>query len=186
MKPITVWLFVVTTFASACCVNAHGQDVSPAATPASIEVYFNPHGGAAAAIIREIDAAKTSILVQAYSFDYRPIANALVAAKKRNVDVIVLLDKEKTLEEKSAAVDVLLSSGVTIRLDGKHRTAHNKTMILDGQIVITGSFNFTKNSEKENAENLLVIRDRTIAEKYTANWKIHAEHSKVYEKTATP
>jgi phosphatidylserine/phosphatidylglycerophosphate/cardiolipin synthase-like enzyme len=54
-------------------------------------------------------------------------------------------------------------------------------MVLDGQVVITGSFNFTKHSERDNAENLLVIRDKVLAEKYTANWNTHAAHSLTYE-----
>jgi phosphatidylserine/phosphatidylglycerophosphate/cardiolipin synthase-like enzyme len=46
--------------------------------------------------------------------------------------------------------------------------------------VITGSFNFTKAAEEKNAENLLVIRDRELAEQYTKNWQEHAQHSEVY------
>jgi phosphatidylserine/phosphatidylglycerophosphate/cardiolipin synthase-like enzyme len=53
-------------------------------------------------------------------------------------------------------------------------------MILDGQTVITGSFNFTKSAEEKNAENLLVIRDKILADQYTANWKLHADHSEEY------
>jgi phosphatidylserine/phosphatidylglycerophosphate/cardiolipin synthase-like enzyme len=59
--------------------------------------------------------------------------------------------------------------------------AHNKVMVIDGQTVITGSFNFTKAAENNNAENLLVIRDKEIADKYAANWKVHADHSEQYE-----
>jgi phosphatidylserine/phosphatidylglycerophosphate/cardiolipin synthase-like enzyme len=154
--------------------------------PTSIEVYFSPEGGAANAIIEAIDAAKSSILVQAYSFDYLPFARALVAAKKRNVEVSLLLDKDKTNEEKEAAVNFLVNSGVPTRLDGEHHTAHNKTIIIDSQIVITGSFNFIKHAEVDNAENLLVIRDKALAEKYSANWKKHAKHSKPYESKDTP
>jgi phosphatidylserine/phosphatidylglycerophosphate/cardiolipin synthase-like enzyme len=54
-------------------------------------------------------------------------------------------------------------------------------MIIDGATVITGSFNFTKAAEESNAENLLVIRDKAIAERYTSNWDIHVEHSALYE-----
>jgi phosphatidylserine/phosphatidylglycerophosphate/cardiolipin synthase-like enzyme len=46
--------------------------------------------------------------------------------------------------------------------------------------VITGSFNFTKAAEENNAENLLVIRDRRLSERYTKNWEKHAMHSEVY------
>ena len=53
-------------------------------------------------------------------------------------------------------------------------------MILDGDTVITGSFNFTKAAEENNAENLLVIKDKKLAERYTRNWLEHDRHSEVY------
>jgi len=68
-----------------------------------------------------------------------------------------------------------------VRIDAKHAIAHNKIMVIDGETVITGSFNFTKQAENANAGNLLVIRDATLAEQYVANWKAHAEHSEAYE-----
>ena len=53
-------------------------------------------------------------------------------------------------------------------------------MIIDGETVITGSFNFSKAAEERNAENLLIIRDRELAGRYTANWKVHEGHSEAY------
>ena len=53
-------------------------------------------------------------------------------------------------------------------------------MIIDGEIVITGSFNFTKVTEENNAENLLVICDKKLAEAYVRNWQEHERHSEVY------
>ena len=46
--------------------------------------------------------------------------------------------------------------------------------------MITGSFNFTKAAEEKNAENLLVVRDRKLAERYIKNWEEHGGHSEVY------
>jgi phosphatidylserine/phosphatidylglycerophosphate/cardiolipin synthase-like enzyme len=182
MKSIALGLVLTATTFSWGCAKTGAQAVGSDATkPASIKVYFSPRGGAAEAIIKQIDAAKTSVFVQAYSFDYLPIAKALVAAKQRNVGVSVLLDREKTSEEKSAAVNLLVNSQVPVRLDGAHHTAHNKTILIDDEVVITGSFNFTKHSEQDNAENVLVIRDKGLAAKYAANWKSHAEHSTPFE-----
>ena len=60
-------------------------------------------------------------------------------------------------------------------------------MVVDGRIVITGSFNFTKAAEESNAENLLVIRDAELAGKYTANWDVHLKHSERYQgRLSTP
>jgi phosphatidylserine/phosphatidylglycerophosphate/cardiolipin synthase-like enzyme len=53
-------------------------------------------------------------------------------------------------------------------------------MIIDGETVITRSFNFTKAAEEKNAENLLVVRDKALAEKYIKNWQDHAGHSAPY------
>jgi len=53
-------------------------------------------------------------------------------------------------------------------------------MLIDGDTVIIGSFNFTKAAEESNAENLLVIRNEKLASVYTENWHEHAQHSKVY------
>ena len=54
-----------------------------------------------------------------------------------------------------------------------HAIAHNKVMIIDGETVVTGSFNFTKAAEENNAENLLVIHDKKLAERYTKNCHEH-------------
>jgi hypothetical protein len=70
--------------------------------------------------------------------------------------------------------------GIPVRIDDRHAIAHNKVMVVDGVTVITGSFNFTKNAEENNAENLLVIRSPDLAAKYAANWKVHADHSDPY------
>lgn len=122
----------------------------------------------------------SGILVQAYSFTSNPIAKALVDAHKRGVACKVILDKSQRTEKYSEA-DFLVHSGIETWIDAEHRIAHNKVMVIDGRIVITGSFNFTKSAETGNAENLLVIRSPELARKYADNWKKHQEHSRGYE-----
>jgi phosphatidylserine/phosphatidylglycerophosphate/cardiolipin synthase-like enzyme len=144
-----------------------------------IEVHFSPQGGCTEAIVREIEAARSSILIQAYSFTSAPIAKAVVEAYKRGVHVEVILDSSHKTAEYSSA-DFLHHAGIPVLIDSEHAIAHNKIMIIDGQVVITGSFNFTKQAEQSNAENLLVIRDKILADQYAANSKLHAEHSEEY------
>ena len=150
----------------------------PAAPPPSstLAAYFSPKGGATEAIVQELGSAKTSILVQAYSFTSAPIAKALVAAHERGVKVEIILDKSH-LTERYTNAPFLAKSGIPVKIDSAHAIAHNKVMVIDGEIVITGSFNFTKAAEDKNAENLLVIRDKPLAEKYTKNWQEHERHS---------
>ena len=54
-------------------------------------------------------------------------------------------------------------------------------MVIDGETVITGSFNFTRAAQEKNAENLLVIRDTGLAARYAENWQAHAAHSAMYQ-----
>ena len=152
----------------------------PQENPTTWEVCFSPHGECTNAIISELNEAKNSALVQAYSFTSAPIAKALLDAFKRGVKVEVILDKrEKT--QKSSKATFFFNAGIPTRIDAHHKAAHDKMMVVDGETVITGSFNFTNAAEKNNAENLLIIHDRKLAEKYVKNWQEHAQHSDVYD-----
>ena len=74
-----------------------------------------------------------------------------------------------------------MSKLVPCIIDNKHEIAHNKVMVIDNGVVITGSFNFTKAAEEKNGENLLIIRSKELAQKYIENWEAHKGHSEGYE-----
>jgi phosphatidylserine/phosphatidylglycerophosphate/cardiolipin synthase-like enzyme len=88
----------------------------------------------------------------------------------------VVLDKSQKTEKYSSA-DFLANAGIITKIDAAHAIAHNKVIIIDNETVITGSFNFTKAAEENNAENLLVVRDRELASRYIESWQFHDEHS---------
>ena len=88
----------------------------PQENPITLEVYFSPRGECTDAIIRELDKAKNSVLVQAYSFTSAPIAEALVNAHKRGVKVEVILDKRRKAEKESSA-PFLSDRGVQVKID---------------------------------------------------------------------
>ena len=143
------------------------------------EVYFSPHGGCTEAIVRELNKARSTILLQAYSFTSVPIAKALLNAHKRGIKVEIILDRSQRTEKYSSAT-FLYNSGIPTKIDAQHAIAHNKVMVIDGETVITGSFNFTRAAEENNSENLLVIHDKKLAERYIKNWQEHERHSEVY------
>lgn len=149
--------------------------------PRSVQVYFSPQGGATQAIVSALDGATNSILVQAYSFTSAPIARALVNAHRRGVSVRVILDDSQRSEKYSEA-DFLEHNGLAPLIDERHGIAHNKIIIVDDYLVITGSFNFTKAAEERNAENLLLIDDPALARRYRQNWEDHARHAEDYRK----
>jgi phosphatidylserine/phosphatidylglycerophosphate/cardiolipin synthase-like enzyme len=146
---------------------------------AKVDVRFSPGDSPTKAIVDVLKNAKSTILVQAYSFTSTPIANALTDAHRRGVKVRVLLDKTQGTSRYSAAAS-LKRAGIPVWIDSRHSIAHNKVMVVDSTTVITGSFNFTKNAEKRNAENLLIVRSPKLVKKYTSNWERHRKHSKRY------
>jgi len=153
---------------------------NPAKSLAQAEVvgiYFTPPSDVAAAVIEVIDSSKTEVLVQAYGFTHNGIAQALLRAHARGVQVKVLLDA-KTDSTNRYVTELLQAQQIPLRLDGGHAIAHNKVIVVDGELVITGSFNFTNSAQTRNAENLLVLKSSGLAESYKVNWQTHWSHSR--------
>jgi phosphatidylserine/phosphatidylglycerophosphate/cardiolipin synthase-like enzyme len=169
----SVWL--VLFFALGCA-----PPPSPS-VPQSVEVYFSPHGGATEAVVDALDHATNSVYIQAYSFTSAPIAKALVEAYRRGVQVHVILDASQRTDKYSEA-DFLQDGEIPTLIDAQHAIAHNKIIIVDDYLVLTGSFNFTKAAEEKNAENLLVINDPLLAKRFLDNWHAHEAHSQGYNR----
>ena len=93
--------------------------------------------------------------------------------------VEVILDKSQRTKKYSEA-DFVAHAGIPTFIDSRHAIARNKIIVIDGAVVLTGSFNFTKAAESSNAENLLVIRDPKLAARYLTNWTEHKAHSESY------
>lgn len=182
MNRLPVPLFVLTL--AACDLAVPPPPPKTGSVPSGWQVSFSPRGGCTEAVVEVLGKAKKTVRVQAYSFTSAPIAKALVEAHRRGVTVEVVLDKSQRSEKYSSA-DFVAHAGIPTRIDAKHAIAHNKIMIIDDETVITGSFNFTKAAEENNAENLLVIQDPALAAKYQANWTLHAEHSELYSVRGT-
>jgi len=137
--------------------------------PQGIQVHFSPGGGPTEAVVEALGQATNTVLVQAYSFTSAPIAEALVEARRRGVKTRVILDGSQRTEKYSEA-DFLAHHAIPTLIDTHHAIAHNKIMIIDGCVVITGSFNFTVSAAKRNVENVLIIQDSNIAHSYLQNW----------------
>lgn len=144
------------------------------------QVCFTPGNDCTELIQGTIEKAKHEILVQAYSFTSAPIAKALADAQKRGVSVRIILDKSQFSQHYSSA-KFFQHNQIPVWKDDTVAIAHNKVMVLDDEVVITGSFNFTKAAQKKNAENLIVIQDKDLAKKYKQNWY---SRQKISEKIA--
>lgn len=146
---------------------------------ASINVCFSPEGQCTNGIVEAIEHAQKSILVMAYSFTSRQIAEALIEAHQRGIVVKILIDKSQ-IRNKHSYLPLLAEQGLPIFIDSVRGIAHNKVMIFDERYVLTGSFNWTQAADSRNAENVLLINDPSLAEIYKENWERRAQAAKTY------
>lgn len=140
-----------------------------------LAVAFTPPSGGGQVIVKAIDDSREEVLVQAYGFTHNAIAQALLRAQQRGVKVQVLLDK-KSSQTNRYVIDLFEAAALPVKFDGAHAIAHNKVMVIDASVVVTGSYNFTNSADTRNAENILVLRSPDLAKSYRENWQTHWSH----------
>jgi len=143
--------------------------VRAAILPKNVELCFTPSSACSSVIESKIAKAVSSIYVQAYGMTSPTIVDSLIKAHEKGIKVRVLLDKSN-LKDKWSKRSFLVDAGVDVGIDNISGIAHNKVMIIDEETVITGSFNFTRAADKRNAENVIIITDKSVANEYLQNW----------------
>lgn len=151
--------------------------VAPAVAAPDVQVGFSPGGSAESLVLRTLDSARQSIRLIGYSFTSPEVVRALIAAKRRGVDVAVAVDYKSNLEEDRsgkgrAALGALVNAGIPTRIVRAWPLLHDKYFVVDGQTVETGSYNYTTSAARYNAENAIVITGQLdIVRAYLNNWQ---------------
>jgi phosphatidylserine/phosphatidylglycerophosphate/cardiolipin synthase-like enzyme len=158
---------------------------------ANVEVAFTPTDDVAGMIVERIGRARLSVRMQAYLFTDRRIANALLAARKRGVEVEVIGDAAQRDSGGLPHLKALARAGARVYLNGAHAAAHDKIVIIDGDsaaaAVITGSYNFTHSAQARNAENVVVISgNRAVTDRFVENFARHRERSQPWHSRPRP
>jgi len=135
----------------------------------TLNVCFSPKGQCEKLAIRAIKSAQKEILIQAYSFTSKPIANELIKASKSGIVVKVLFDRSQ-LKAPYSQIHRLKKEGIKTIVDYVNGIAHNKTIIIDRARLVTGSYNFSKSANTKNSENMLYIKDKNLAKIYKDQW----------------
>jgi phosphatidylserine/phosphatidylglycerophosphate/cardiolipin synthase-like enzyme len=104
-----------------------------------------------------------------FTFTLQQLADALIDAKNRGVDVRVVL--ERSQEANEGVRNRLLEAGVEVRMDNNEALMHDKIAVVDSGVVLTGSFNWTESANNSNNENLLVISDPILAQSYESQFQ---------------
>jgi phosphatidylserine/phosphatidylglycerophosphate/cardiolipin synthase-like enzyme len=171
-----VWVALTLPFAP--FLHAQGYDL--VLNNAPVQIYFSPNGGATGAIIRVLDGARQSIYIQEYQLTSKVLTQAIVAAHRRGVKVIAILDKTQATERYSSAA-FLSRAGIEVFIDAEPKIAHSKIAIVDGSTVLGGSLNWSNAAENSNVENLIIIKDQGLARIYQKDWEARFNRSVRYQ-----
>lgn len=151
----------------------------------SIDAGFSPEGSAQQLVLRTLGDARESIRLMGYSFTSPDVVKSLVAAKRRGVDVRVVIDDRGNRSRASqSAMNVVVNAGIPLRTNGQYKIMHDKVIITDGQNVQLGSYNYTRSAAESNSENALVVREvPALAQTYLAHWQSRWDGGKDWQST---
>ena len=133
--------------------------------------YFSPGSDTISPLLREINSAEKSIHFMAFSFTHDMLGNAMRDRFKSGVDVRGVFEKRQT-DNLYSEYKAMKEAGLPVVLDKNKGAMHHKVIVVDEETVITGSYNFSKNAEVRNSENLLIIKgNREIAAAYLTEFE---------------
>jgi phosphatidylserine/phosphatidylglycerophosphate/cardiolipin synthase-like enzyme len=146
---------------------------------ADVEVLYGPNDAPLDRLVTLYQQAKNYIYVSVYGLTYPQAVEALVAAKKRGVDVRMLTDQERTQDVKQhSAMRSLRLAGIPIRANQHEGLMHLKQVVIDDEINASGSMNHTTSGNSYNDERMDIITDRAISRKvrdqFLVMWDDHA------------
>jgi len=128
-------------------------------------VLFSPDNLVARELVAWINDAEATIEFLAFSFTSDDIAAAMLAQLDAGVRLRGVIERDQA-NATGGQYEHLLAGGADVRLDGNSGTMHHKVILLDGEIVICGSYNFTRSAEERNDENVLFIVDSALASEF--------------------
>ena len=133
---------------------------------AGVELYMCADEPCSDRILALTNQATSTLWVAMFTFTHEDIAEGLVAAAGRGVDVSLLVERS----QQHGVLPRLQAAGVKIKYDGNGSSMHHKFAVVDGAVTATGSFNWTNNADRHNDENLVILHSKSVAARYVAEF----------------
>jgi len=131
-----------------------------------IENYFTTHDKVANKIIDKLGQAKTSIHFLAFSFTHDGMGAIMVHKAQQGVSVKGVFESRQASTSHSELAALQAARGAEVFTDGNKYNMHHKLIVLDGELVVAGSFNFSQSADKDNDENVVIIRNKAVAQRF--------------------
>ena len=136
-----------------------------------VEVYFSPDDHVEAALSQLLRGARSSVEFLAYSFTSNALGEALLRARASGLSVSGVMDADQGPSNAGSELPAFQAAGLDVRLDGNPGQMHEKVMIVDRQVVVLGSYNFTASAAKSNDENVVIIHDPRLAQQFVREFQ---------------
>jgi phosphatidylserine/phosphatidylglycerophosphate/cardiolipin synthase-like enzyme len=130
-----------------------------------INVYFSPDNNIERIILERLKKAKQSVYFMAFSFTSDKLADTMITLKKNGIKVSGIIEKIGSNTKDSEYIKLRIE-GINVRLDKNKYRMHHKVIIIDEKILITGSYNFSKNANEKNDENIIILNNNEITKLY--------------------
>ncbi len=132
----------------------------------ALDFYFLPDEPVALdRLIKTIESAKKSLKVAMYTFTHPKLAQALIDAHNRGVTVEVVMDNDSAKQTSRKVFLQLKREKVNVALSARAGLLHYKFVIVDDELLATGSANWTKAAFTTNDDNICFISSLTDVQK---------------------
>lgn len=132
--------------------------------------YFSPGDDCENAIVSSIRNAKHSVKICVFTISENVISDAVVKAHKKGISVKIITDNDK-LNDMGSDIRMLSKAGIRIRIDQSSSHMHHKFCVVDKEVLLTGSYNWTKSAADRNQENILVTEDPKMVKSYLSEFE---------------
>lgn len=129
------------------------------------EVYFSPGKACRAAILNQIRGAVQSLDICVFTISDDHIAEALVQAHHKKVNLRIITDNDKS-EDRGSDIYAFHGAGIAVKVDDTRHHMHHKFMVADDKVALTGSYNWTRSAAKFNHENLLLTKEPAVTKAF--------------------
>jgi len=127
-----------------------------------VEVLFSPDDVVVSRLVQLLGEAQESIYFLAYAFNSNTLGSVIRDRAVHNVNVVGVMEATQASEE----FGLFKQAGLDVRLGNASEVMNHKVIIIDGRIVVMGSYDFTDKAENENDENVLIIDNEKVAQKF--------------------
>jgi len=129
------------------------------------QIFFSPGNSCLNAILDAIGSANSKIDVCIFTLSDDRIANKLLYCQRKGIKIRILTDNEKYMDLGSD-IERLAKAGIPVKVDKTRHHMHHKFAIFDDELLLTGSYNWTRSAEKYNHENIILIDDKASIKSY--------------------